>query len=443
MSAGERRPTPGKTQPTLVRAVSRWEVVAISVNQVVGSGVYLLPAAAAAVLGPTSLLAVVVAGAAAGFVALCFAEASSHFDAPGGAYLYAREAFGPLVACEVGWMCWLTRVAAVASLANGMALATAYLWPAAGHGRGRTAVIVLPLALLAWINVVGVKAGATAAVVLTIAKGLPLLFFIGVGIWSVDGSVLTQIRVPSTEGLGRAALLLLFAYAGFENAPAAAGEYRNPGRDVPFAMLATIGLVTVLYAGVQLVALGTLPDLAHAASPLAAAAGRFAGPGAALLLTAGAVLSIFGTNASATLAGPRYLLALAADGYGPRFLGRLHSRYRTPAAAILLQTTASLVLALTGTFVTLALLSLIARLLTYVTTVASVPILRRKLGSEGAVRLPGGALIPGVALVVSLGLLGSSSPASLTAGGVALVAGAGLYLLRREPGEAAIVSRSS
>lgn len=421
-------------QPGLVRAVGRWEIVVISVNQVVGSGVYLLPAVAAAVLGAASLVAVVAAGAAVSLVALCFAEASSHFDQPGGAYLYAREAFGPLVACEVGWMCWLARVVAVASLANGIALAAGYLWPAVGSGWGRGVVILLPLALLAWINVVGVKAGAQAAVVLTVAKGLPLLFFIGVGAWFVDWSVVADLHVPGSAGLGRAALLLLFAYAGFENAPAAAGEYRNPRRDVPFAMLATVVIVTVLYAGVQLVALGTLPGLAHASSPLAAAAGRFAGPGAALLLTVGALVSMLGTNASATLAGPRYLLALAADGFGPRALGRIHPRYRTPAAAILLQTTASVLLALSGTFVTLALLSLIARLLTYVTTVASVPILRRRLGNPpGTVRLPGGPLIPGAALLVSLGLLGSSSRASLVAGGVALLAGAGLYLFRRAP----------
>jgi LPXTG-motif cell wall-anchored protein len=433
----------GEAPPTLARVVSRWEIVAISVNQVVGSGVYLLPAAAAAVLGATSLVAVVAAGAAVSLVALCFAEASSHFDAPGGAYLYAREAFGPLVACEVGWMCWLTRVAAVASLANGMALATGYLWPAAASGWGRAALVVLPLALLAWINVVGAKAGARAAVVLVIAKGLPLLFFVAVGLWSVDVSVLSEIRVPSTAGLGRAALLLLFAFAGFENAPAAAGEYRNPRRDVPFAMLATVAIVTLLYAGVQLVALGTLPDLAHATSPLAAAAGRFAGPGAALLLTVGALVSMLGTNASATLAGPRYLLALAADGFGPRTLGRVHSRFRTPAVAILVQTGASMALALTGTFVALALLSVIARLLTYVSTVAAVPVLRRKRGSEGTLRLPGGALIPAAALLVSLGLLGSSSPASLAAGGVALLAGAGLFLFRRKPGEAPAVSSPS
>lgn len=425
---------PAAGSPGLARVVSRWEVVAISVNQVVGSGVYLLPAAAAAVLGAVSLVAVVAAGIAVGLVALCFAEVSSHFEDPGGPYLYAREAFGPLVACEVGWMCWLARVASVASLANGMALATGYLWPAAASGWGRAAVITIPLAFLAWINVAGVKSGARAAVVLTIAKGLPLLFFIAVGIGFMNWSALAGMRVPSGGGLGRAALLLLFAYAGFENVPAAAGEYRDPRRDLPFAMIATVVIVTTLYTGVQLVALGTLPGLATAASPLAEAAGRFAGPGAALLLTVGALVSMLGTNASATLAGPRFLLALADDGFGPRILGRIHPRYRTPAVAVVLQSAAALALALSGSFVALALLSLTARLVSYVTTVAAVPILRRRFGDEpGAVRLPGGLIIPAAALLVSLALLGSSSRASLGAGALALAAGAVLYALRRAP----------
>ena len=100
---------------TLRRAVSRWQVVALALNGVVGSGVYLLPAAAAALLGPASLWAVLLAGGVVLLVVLCFAEAASHFDEPGGAYLYAGEAFGPLVGFEVGWMSWLARVATVAS----------------------------------------------------------------------------------------------------------------------------------------------------------------------------------------------------------------------------------------------------------------------------------------------------------------------------------------
>ncbi|MGH7552329.1 MAG: amino acid permease, partial [Longimicrobiales bacterium] len=148
----------GHSQATLKRAVSRWEIVGLSINDVVGSGVYLLPAAAAALLGPTSVLAVVLAGVAVALLVLCFSEASSYFEEPGGAYLYTREAFGRFIGFEVGWMTWLARVASVASLSNGFALATAYLWPAAASNVwARALVIALPLALLTWINVVGVK----------------------------------------------------------------------------------------------------------------------------------------------------------------------------------------------------------------------------------------------------------------------------------------------
>ncbi|MGH8482469.1 MAG: amino acid permease, partial [Nevskiaceae bacterium] len=115
--------------PSLLRVVSRWQIVGLSVNDVVGSGIYLLPAAAAALLGPASVWAILLAGFAVGLIVLCYAQAASYFDQPGGAYLYTREAFGGFVGFEVGWMTWLTRVATAAALANALALAIAALWP--------------------------------------------------------------------------------------------------------------------------------------------------------------------------------------------------------------------------------------------------------------------------------------------------------------------------
>ena len=156
-------------RPTLVRAVSRRQLVGLSINDVIGSGVYLLPAAAAALLGVSSLLGVVLAGLAVALLVLCFAEASSYFDEPGGAYLYTREAFGPFVGFEVGWMTWLARVASIASLSNGFALATGFLWPAATSGLPRALIIIGLIGILTWINVVGVKQGARTAVGLVIA----------------------------------------------------------------------------------------------------------------------------------------------------------------------------------------------------------------------------------------------------------------------------------
>lgn len=428
--------SPAASRPTLRRAVSRWEIVGLALNDVIGSGVYLLPAAAAFLLGPASVWAVLLAGFAVLLLVLCFAEAASHFDEPGSGYLYTREAFGDFLGFEVGWMTWLARVASVASLSNGFAQALTFLWPAAGVGLTRAAVITAPLLLFTGINVVGVKHGARVAVGLTIAKVLPLLFFVGVGVFAIDWSLVFPVPTPAREGLGQAALLLLFAYAGFENTAAAAGEYKNPRRDVPFALLVMIGSVTLLYTLVQVVALGTLPDLAARAggAPLADAAVLLIGAWAGLVMTVGAAISIEGNVGNTMLAGPRYLYALAVDGFGPRMLATVHRRYRTPAPAIVTQAVLALALALSGSFVQLAMLSIIARLATYMGTAAAVPVLRRKFPrTKATVVLPGGPLIPIAALVLCLVFLASATRWNLIAGASALAVGVVIYALRRRP----------
>ena len=417
--------------PQFRRVVSRWQIVGLSLNDVIGSGVYLLPAAAAALLGPWSIWAVLLAGLAVLLLVLCFAEASSHFDQPGSAYLYARTAFGDFAGLEVGWMTWLARVASVASLSVGLAQALSYLWPSVESGAPRALAITVPLLVLTGINVAGARSGVGAAMFLLASKLLPLLLFVAFGLFAATrGQVLAQ---PAGDGnLTRAALLLLFAYAGFENTPAAAGEYRNPRRDVPFALLVNIAVVTLLYVAVQWVALGTLPNLGQSATPLADSAGIFLGTWAGLLLTVGAALSILGTNSNTVFAGPRYLYALARDGFGPAFLARIHPRFRTPANAVVFQTAIALPLALSGTFVALAELSVVARLATYLGAAAAVPVLRRKFATtESTIRLPGGPLIPIAAALLTIGLATSATASNLIAACAALAVGVVFYLLRR------------
>jgi amino acid transporter len=415
------------------RAVSRWEIVGFSVNDVIGSGVYLLPAAAAAILGWASVGAVVLAGVAVLLLVLCFAEAGSYFDRPGSAYVYTREAFGELAGFEVGWMTWLARVASVSSLSVGFARAVGYLWPAANQGTGKGLAIVLPVLLLTWINIVGVKSGVRTAVFLAITKTLPLLVFVFVGVFYVSPSLATSVAAkPGAGGLGVAVLLLLYAYAGFENTAAPAGEFKNPRRDVPFALVTQIVIVTLIYTAVQWVALGTLPGVVDSATPLADAAARFL-PWGGLLMTVGGVISILGTNGNTVLSGPRYLFALARDGFGPRFLASLHPKYRTPTAAILLQTAIALPLAFTGSFEALATLSTVARLATYFGTALAVPVLRRKLPREAAVRLPGGPAIPIAAALLCVVFALSAKVENLIAGAVALAAGGLIYFFWRRP----------
>lgn len=423
--------------PHLVRAVSRWQIVGLSINDVIGSGIYLLPAAAAVLLGPMSLWAVLLAGLAVALLVLCYAQAASYFDQPGGSYLYAREAFGRFAGFEIGWMIWLTRISSAAALGNGLADALAPLWPAAGQsGLARTLVIVASLGGLTAINVIGVKSAARTGVALAIGKLVPLALFVGIGLFYVNWGAAFSGGTPALHdagNLGQAALLLLFAYAGFENIPAAAGEYRNPQRDVPFALITMIITVTLIYALVQVVAQGTLPQPITDNMPVSDAAQQFGGHWLALVLVIGAVVSILGTTSNTVMLGPRFLYALARDGYGPAFLARIHPRFHTPAAAIVVQFVISLALALSGSFAGLALLSMVTRLLAYIGTAAAVLVLARRYRSRpGALKLPGGPLIPVLALLLSVGLLLSASWQNLLAVGVALSIGALIYLFPRK-----------
>ena len=420
--------------PRLERAVSRWQIVGISTNAVVGSGIYLVPAAAAALMGSASLWAVPLAGFTVLLLVLCFAEAASHFNEPGSGYIYTREAFGEFIGFQVGWMSWLARIAGGAALWSGLAQALTFVLPDATEGITRVAVITVPLLLLTGINVIGVKHAARLEVAFTIVKLLPLMFLIVVGIPAVDGSLIFPMPDADPAGLAAAATLLLFAYAGFENTAAAAGEFKNPKRDIPFALIASIIAITLLYTLIQLVVLGTLPDLAARAdgAPLADAVALIVGVWAGIFLTLGAVISIGGTIGSTMLTGPRYLFALARRGFGPSLLARIHPRFHTPAWAIVTQSVIAGGLALSGSFVQLVTLSIIARLATYIGTAAAVPVLRRKFGAgEHTIVLPGGVTIPVLALLVCIAFLVSATPENLIAGLAALVVGGVIYFFKR------------
>ena len=376
---------------------------------------------------------------------LCFAEASSLFDQAGGAIVYTRAAFGDFVGFEVGWMTWIARISSIAGLSVFFARAVGYLWPGAQSGLGQQATIVLPLLVLTVINVLGIKSGARTAVVLAWGKVVPLVLFVAVGIFFVSWDRVFPVPMPERANFMKAALLVLFAYGGFENTPAPAGEFVNPQRDIPFALIAQITIVTAIYTTVQLVAIGTIPNLGASPTPLADAAAMMMGPIGGFLLTLGAVLSVLGTNNNTVLAGPRYLYALAQTGKLPAAFAKIHPRYRTPHVAILTQTGVALLLiaadALTNRFFPtsklglaerLALLSAVARLATYIGTAASVPVLRRKLPTTPRTfRVPGGATVPIAALLVCLVFLSAAERRQLIAGLVACLVGALIYAARR------------
>lgn len=419
--------------PALRRALGRWDLTAIGVNQVIGSAIFLLPANVAKEVGAWGPLAFLLVGLASLLVALCFAEVGSRFDRTGGPYLPARAAFGRFIGFEVGWMMWFTRVASQASVANGLALALAFYWPTLATTVPRMALITTLTLVLMWINVHGIKQSSLVVNALTIGKLLPLFLFIAVGIWFIDPA--RFVAMPSvTQGqLGAAALLLVFAYGGYEVTGVAAGEAANPRRDVPFAFVMTIIIVTLVMTLTSIVATGTLPNVAASATPLADGAAIVMGALGALIISVGAALSMTGNNMGQILNGSRTLFALAENGDLPRWFARVHPTRQTPANAIVFTGVVALTLALTGSFVTLAAVSAVARLVMYLAVCIATLVLRRRRPDaqmgEAQFTAPLGPVIPILASLVALSILAGATPQQLLMGAYALAGGAVLFLI--------------
>lgn len=420
------------TTPAPKRAMGLVDVIALGVNCVIGSGIFLLPGLVAEGTGPASLLAVLAAGGLAFLVALCFAEASGHFSGSGGAYLYARAAFGDTAGFAVGWIAALAGVFAWAALVNAFAVALAHFVPAAGEGAGRVLAVLGLVTGFALLNVRGVAQMAAFTKVLTVAKLGALVAFVGLGARAVEGGRFTPFLPDGYGGLGQAVLLMMYAYVGFENLVVPAGEMKHPRRSVPLAILAIMSIVTVLYLLVQAVTIGTLDGLAGTRNAVAASATAFLGPVGGGSIAAAVLLSIVGVNAASALVLPRRFYALAEARDLPGALLRVHRRFGTPWVAVVATHALVAGAALTGSFRSLAVTAVVARVLQYAPTCLAVLALRRRTGADAdGFRLPFGPVIPGVAFVSSLALLAAAEPWQLGVGALALVSGVPVWLWRR------------
>jgi amino acid transporter len=419
--------------PTLRRALGRWDLTAIGINQVIGGSIFLLPSQVAVVVGAWSAIAIALMGIVSLSVALCFAELASRFDGTGGPYLYTRHAFGNFFGFEVGWMQWFTRAASQATIMAGTTLALGYYWPAATAGWPRALAIVAISAALAWVNVSGIRQGALVVNTFTIAKLVPLAIFILVGLAYIEPSRLTTLPPLTARQALAGALLLIFMYGGYEVVPVPGGEAIDPRRDVPFALVITIVAVTAVMTLTQVVAQGVLPDLATHSTPIADAAAVFLGASGALLVGAGSLLSMTGNNAGQVLTGARMIFALAEHGELPAWFGRIHPRYHTPANAVLFTSTVATALALSGSFARLAVVAALAKLIMYAgCAAATLQLRRRPLENRPATFvIPYGPVVPIVALVVSIGIGFGATPQQLLGGCAALVVGAALYGFNR------------
>jgi APA family basic amino acid/polyamine antiporter len=413
----------------LVRTVGFWGLVAMCINAVVGSGVFLLPTESYKLLGPFSLWAPLLFAVPVFILVLCFAEASSHFSEPGGAYLYARTAFGDFVGFETGWMNWIARLTSLASLSNGFVVSLARLYAPLGSGAWRAAIILGTLLILGAIHYVGVRYGAASIYVFTFGKLIPLVGFIVVALiaWK-HNPIPASLTIPGAgTHWNEAALFMLFAYAGFENMGVPAGEFKNPRRDLPRALLVGTLAIAAIYVLAQLGAMATIPDLSKSATPIADAAAELIGPIGAFLVTLGALLSMAGTNSGTVLEGSRMLFALSLDRrMGP--VSRVNPKFHTPTVAIVIHVAVAAVFSLAGSFAQLAMLSAVARLSTYLFTCAGIPIIRRKLVGDRSVYV---IVLAILGTVISLTLFLTLNKFNFIAAAIAVTAGALVYLASR------------
>ncbi|HEV7475700.1 MAG TPA: amino acid permease [Pyrinomonadaceae bacterium] len=400
---------PKPTSEGLVRGIRRWDLVAITINGIIGAGIFGLPAKVFALIGSYSLLAFVACAFVVTLIILCFAEVSSRFDQTGGPYLYAREAFGGTVAFEVGWLIWLARLTAFAANCNLLVSYAGYFWPAAATGVWRVVIIVTVTAALALINILGVRQAAIASNVFTVGKLLPMTIFAVVGLFFLSPHSFALGPAPPVGAFSQSVLLLIYAFTGFEMAAIPAGEVQNPQRYLPRALLIAIGVVASLYILIQVVCVGTLPELAQSQKPLADAGSRFMGAAGGALISAGAIISITGNLNIVLLSGSRVPFAMAEQKQLPAWVGKIHPRFATPYVAIICTAAVMLVLTLKQSFVQALTISAIARLLTYAATCAALPVLRRSKASAPLFKLPGGTVIAVLALLLAAWLLSNST----------------------------------
>jgi basic amino acid/polyamine antiporter, APA family len=418
---------------SLLRVIGVRQLAAGIVNATVGAGIFVVPAVAAMELGAGAPLAFLVCGAAMALIVTALAGAGSRVSVTGGIYAYAEVAFGPFAGFLVGVIQWLSFVLAVAGVAVALLDQAGTLIPALTALPARLVVLVLVLVLLATINARGASLGSRTIETFTVAKLAPLLLFVAVGVLALQPGALIWPGAVDADALGRASLIIIFAFLGVEVALAPSGEIRDPGRTVPRAIYLALILTTLLYIAIQLVAQGTLgAELAKTQAPLAEASARFLGPAGRTLILLGALCSMFGYLSGDMLSSPRTLYVFARDGFLPGFLAAVHPTSRTPRAAIWTHAAIVFVLASTGTFQYLALIANVATLsLYFVGCAAAIELARRDVRGGGIpFAVPGGPVIPVIAGGVIIWILSHATWQEFAATGAAIVAAALLYFIR-------------
>ena len=411
-----------------------WSIVLFGMTTIIGAGIFLLPSGGAQLMGVGSIAVFIFDAILAISLALCFAKAATYFDKDGSSYLYAKEAFGGFVGFEVGIITWVVGFLQIATMVAGLTEALGIFFPVLNGQVGRMTFISILIIGLALLNMGGVSLSKVVINIFTVSKIVPLVLLISFGLFFMKGIHFSPVLPANGNVLndfGQAAILLFYAYTGFEAMGLVAGEMKNPKKDLPRAIITAVLIIAVFYILIQTVAIGVLgvPALAASKAPLQMAFGRIAGPIGLTIIAVGTAISMTGNLIANSFSIPHSGVALADNHMLPKAVGR-RNQYNAPYVSIIITTLVVLGLSYSGTFVQLAMLSVIARFAQYIPTCLSVIVFSKtKEEKADQFRLPFGWFIPIFATLVSLWLLFQKSWEEIAFGLGALVIAAPLYFL--------------
>jgi APA family basic amino acid/polyamine antiporter len=422
----------GTDEEGLVRSIGPIALTASLVNVIIGGGIFAIPATVAAEVGAAAPLAYIVGGAAILLVAIALATTGRRVDRSGGPYAYVKAVLGPFAGFLTGTLTWLVGVFASAALLTAATGIVGSSDPALQTGWARQVLIVVLYAIPVAINLMAMRLGSRFVVGLTVIKLTTLALFLLVVLPHMNPGAPSSGEPVSIARFGRGVILTFFAFGGMEVALGTSGEVRSPARTVPVALLTSTAIVVALYALIQVAAQGALgAGLAASTAPLADAVATI-DPRLRIFLTVGAAVSIMGAMVGTLLGSARILFAIGRDGVLPLVIARVHGRSHIPHVAVLVHAVIACVLALTGTFASLAILTSASGALVYLLCcVAALVLIRRGApGEKGSNSLWIQASAGAGVIVLGL-LIATLSVEEIAAVFAVVIAASALYGLRR------------
>lgn len=396
--------TTGNTDVKLKRDIGLFAAGFLVLNGIIGAGIFGLPGKLADVAGAFSPWLFIIFGVLILAIVWSFAALSSYFTSTGGPVVYVTNAFGPMWGFQTGWLFYAGRVAAFAGNLNLLFDYAAYLWDAASPGLTRGILIFIVLVTLAVINIIGIKRAIQTINILTFLKLVPIFLMIMLGVQYLTPEHMIPPEFPKFDDAGEVVLLIFFAFTGFESVLASAGETKNPKKTIPYALLSVFVVVTIIYFLLQLVYVTVAPPIDPRA-PLIGLGSSLLGEYGSTIVIITVIFSILGNVAGIAIFASRSTFGMAHFGVLPMWFGKVNEKYSTPVNSIIFQAIFVFILAISGTFVKLAIAGTLARLIAYSICILALPKVKKNADPEthkNALKVPGGFVIPAIGLLVCI-----------------------------------------